>query len=153
MSIDKQFHGDLEATSNGEMIAAQRHLGRCPRYLKKHSNPSARKSVQHTEANQIQAVSLSVQKAHDSVAEPRTLDKRTRYAQVSGRERCATRNPHQDVSSFVDRCRASCGGRTSRNPGIYIHPCGCSAIRPFLPHLGDTQSRAGLIALIRDLGR
>jgi hypothetical protein len=64
----------------------QRHLGRCPKYLMKHSNPSARKSVQHTKANQVPALSVSAQKAHDSVAEPRKLDKRTRYAQVSGRD-------------------------------------------------------------------
>jgi hypothetical protein len=65
----------------------QKHFGRCPKNPNGHPNSSARKkSVQHARVNKIRAVSLNAQRAHDSVAEPRKLDKRTRYAQVSGRD-------------------------------------------------------------------
>jgi hypothetical protein len=64
----------------------QRHLGRCPKYLKGHSNPSARKSVQQTKTNKMRAVRPSEQKTHDSVTEHRSLDQRTRYEQVNRRD-------------------------------------------------------------------
>jgi phage FluMu protein Com len=65
----------------------QKHFGRCAKNPKGHPNSSARKkSVQHVRINKIRAASLSAQKAHDSAAEPKTVDLCTRYAQVNQRD-------------------------------------------------------------------
>lgn len=65
----------------------QKHFGKCPKNPRGHPDSSAReKSVQHARINKIRAASLSAHNAHDSAAKPKTVDLRTRRAQVNRRD-------------------------------------------------------------------
>jgi hypothetical protein len=62
----------------------QRHLGRCPKYLKSHAKTSAKWNVRRPKSGNNGAMTPPAQKTHDLSAGHKKLDPRTGFAYANG---------------------------------------------------------------------